>query len=110
MCLTSSLTTYSHTRMNSSLLGVLFLIIMIFMFFRFIFKLILTQRPPDYLFADLIGARSVRTSNFIFPLVCPGTSVLFRGIRLWNQLPLTIKRMSVRLQFLGGLFGRTNLT
>jgi hypothetical protein len=50
----------------------------------------LTQRP-DYLFADLIGARSVRTSNFIFPSVSPGASVLVRGIRSWNRLPLAIK-------------------
>jgi hypothetical protein len=55
----------------------------------FFFKLILTQRP-DYLFADLIGARSVRTSNFIFPSVSPGASVLVRGIRLWNQLPRAV--------------------
>jgi hypothetical protein len=48
-----------------------------------IFKLILTQRP-GYLFADLIGARSVRTSIFIFPSVSPGASVLVRRIRLWN--------------------------
>jgi hypothetical protein len=34
----------------------------------FLFKLIMTQRP-GYLFADLIGAHSVRTSNFIFPLL-----------------------------------------
>jgi hypothetical protein len=40
----------------------------------FFFKLILTQRP-GYLVDDLIGARSVRTSNFIFPSVSPGASV-----------------------------------
>jgi hypothetical protein len=34
----------------------------------FLFKLILLQRS-GYLFADLISARSVRTSNFIFPLL-----------------------------------------
>jgi hypothetical protein len=37
----------------------------------FFFKLILTQRP-GYLFTDLIDARSVRTSTFIFPSICPG--------------------------------------
>jgi hypothetical protein len=31
-----------------------------------------------YLFADLLGARSVRTSNFIFPSVCQGSTVLVR--------------------------------
>jgi hypothetical protein len=41
----------------------------------FFFKWILTQRP-GYLFADLIGARFVRTSNFIFPSVSQGASVL----------------------------------
>jgi hypothetical protein len=40
----------------------------------FFFKLILTQRP-GYLFADLIGARSVRTFNFIFPSVSRGFGV-----------------------------------
>jgi hypothetical protein len=60
-------------------------------FFVF-FKLILTQRPC-YLFGDLIGARSFRTSNFIFPSVSPGASVLVWGIRLWNQLPLAIKNI-----------------
>jgi hypothetical protein len=68
------MTTYPHAGVNSWVF--LFLIIMIF-------KLILTQRP-GYLFADLIGARSVRTSNFIFPSVTPGASVLVRGICLWN--------------------------
>jgi hypothetical protein len=58
----------------------------------FLFKLILTQRP-GYLFADLIGARSVRTSNFIFPSVSPGASVLVRGILLWKQLLLAIKNV-----------------
>jgi hypothetical protein len=56
----------------------------------FFFKLILTQRP-DHLFADLIGARSVRISNFVFLSVSQEASVLVRGIRLWNQLPLAIK-------------------
>jgi hypothetical protein len=56
----------------------------------FFFKLILTQQP-GYLFADLIGARSVRTSNFIFPSVSLGASVLVREIRLWNQSPLATK-------------------
>jgi hypothetical protein len=56
----------------------------------FFFKLILTQRP-GYLFPDLIGACSDRTSNFIFPSVSPEASVLVRGILLWNQLPLAIK-------------------
>jgi hypothetical protein len=55
----------------------------------FFFKLILTRRP-DYIFADLISACAVRTSNFIFPSVSPGASVLAREIRLWNQLPLAI--------------------
>jgi hypothetical protein len=41
----------------------------------FFFKLILTQRL-GYLFPDLIGARSDRTSNFIFPSVSPEASVL----------------------------------
>jgi hypothetical protein len=58
----------------------------------FLFKLILTQRP-DYLFVDLISARSVRTSNFIFPSVSPGASVLVKGIRLWNQFLLAIKNV-----------------
>jgi hypothetical protein len=58
----------------------------------FFFKLILTQRP-GYLFSDLIGARCVTTSNFIFPSVSPGASVLVRGIRLWNQLPFAIKNI-----------------
>jgi hypothetical protein len=56
----------------------------------FFFKLILTQQP-SYLFADLSGACSARTSNFIFSSVSPEASVLVRGIRLWNQLPLAIK-------------------
>jgi hypothetical protein len=46
----------------------------------FFFNLILTRRP-GYLYADLIGARFVRTSNFIFPSVSPGASVLVRAIR-----------------------------
>jgi hypothetical protein len=64
----------------------------LFMIFvsSFFFKLILTRRP-NYLFVDVHGAGSVRTSNFIFPLVCPSAWVLVRGIRLWNHLPLPIK-------------------
>jgi hypothetical protein len=58
----------------------------------FYFKLIMTQRP-DYLFADLIDARFVKTSYFIFPSVSPRASVLVRGIRLWNQLPLAINNV-----------------
>jgi hypothetical protein len=65
----------------------------------FFFKLILTQRP-GYLFADLIGARSARISNFIFPSVSPRASVLVRGIRLWNQLPLAIKNVRSVAAFL----------
>jgi hypothetical protein len=56
----------------------------------FFFKLILTQRP-GYLYADLIGERSVRTSNFIFASVSPEASVFVWGIRLWDQLSLAIK-------------------
>jgi hypothetical protein len=89
--------TYPNAGMNYWVC--LFLIIMIFVF-PFFFKLILTQRP-GYLFAELIGARSVGTSNFIFPSVSPGASVLVKGIRLWNQLPLAIK--NVRLRLLRGL-------
>jgi hypothetical protein len=63
-----------------------------FRVFSFFFKLILTQRP-GYLFADLIGARSARIFNFIFPSVSPTASVLVREIRLWNQLPLAIKNV-----------------
>jgi hypothetical protein len=52
-----------------------FLVVPLFDYYDFrvlpFFKLILTQQP-GYLFADLIGARSVRTSNFIFPSVSPG--------------------------------------
>jgi hypothetical protein len=69
------MTTFTHAGMNSWVC--LYLIIMI----SFSFKWILMHRP-GYLFADHIGARSVRTSNFIFPSVCPGASVLVRGIRL----------------------------
>jgi hypothetical protein len=39
----------------------------------FFFNLILTQRS-GYLFVDLIGACSVRTSNFIFPSASPEAS------------------------------------
>jgi hypothetical protein len=72
----------------------------------FFFNLILTQRP-GYLFADLISARTVRTSNFIFPSVSPGAWVLVREIRLRNQL-----RMSVRLRLGSAVMERmrTNLT
>jgi hypothetical protein len=44
-----------------------------FLYYHF-FKLILTRRPT-YLFIDVRGARSVRTSNFIFQSVCPSASV-----------------------------------
>jgi hypothetical protein len=77
----------------------------------FFFKLILTQRS-GYIFADLIGARSVRTSNFIFSSVSPGASVLLRGIRLWNQLPLAIKNLRSVAAFERAVMERmrTNLT
>jgi hypothetical protein len=77
----------------------------------FFFKLILTQRP-GYLFADLIGARFVRTSNIIFLSVSPGASVLVRGIRLWNQLPLAIKNVRSVAAFERAVMERmrTNLT
>jgi chemotaxis signal transduction protein len=54
------------------------------------FKLILTRRPT-LIFVDVRNARSVRTSNYIFPSICPGALVVVRGIRLWNQLTLPIK-------------------
>jgi hypothetical protein len=77
----------------------------------FFFKLILTQRP-GYLFADLISARSVRTSNFIFPSVSPGASVLVRGVCLWNQLPLAINNIRSVAAFGRAVMERirTNLT
>jgi hypothetical protein len=77
----------------------------------FFFKLILTQRP-GYLFADLIGVRSVRTSNFIFPSVSAGASVLVSGIRLWNKLPLATKNVRSVAAFERAVVGRkiTNLT
>jgi hypothetical protein len=56
------MTTYPDAGMNSWVC--LFLIIMIF--FRSFSNLLVGQQP-GYLFADLIGAHSVRTSNFIFP-------------------------------------------
>jgi hypothetical protein len=46
----------------------------------FFFQLILAQRP-GYLFADLIGARSDRTSNFIFPSISSEATLLVREIR-----------------------------
>jgi hypothetical protein len=58
-----------------------------------VFNLILTSiltQPPGYLFADFLGARAIRTSNFIFPSVCLGALVLVREIRL-NPLPLANK-------------------
>jgi hypothetical protein len=63
-----------------------------FRILSFFFKFILTQQPGDF-FAELIGARSVRASKFMFPSVSPGASVLVRGIgiRLWNQFSLAIK-------------------
>jgi hypothetical protein len=77
----------------------------------FIFKLILMQRP-SYLFADLIGAHSVRTSNLFLRLVCRGASVLVRKIRLGNQLPLTIKNILSVAAFERAVMERmrTNLT
>jgi hypothetical protein len=103
------MTTYPHTGMNSW--GCLFFNYYDFRVLSFFFKLILTQRP-GYLFADLIGARSVRTSNFIFPSVSPGSSVLVRAIRLWNQLPLAIKNIRSVAAFERAVMERmrTNLT
>jgi hypothetical protein len=93
---------YDHLSTHrNELLGVPLFDYYDFRVLSFFFKLILTQRP-GYLFADLIGARSVRTSNFIFPSVSPRASVLGRGIRLWNQLPLAIKNIR-RLRLLRGL-------
>jgi hypothetical protein len=65
---------------KKELLGVPLLDYYDFRVLSFFFKLIPTQRP-GYFFAELIGARSVRTSNFIFPSVSPGASMLVRGIR-----------------------------
>jgi hypothetical protein len=83
------MTTYPQARVNS--------LVSLFDFYdfrvlSFFFKLILTQRP-GYLFTDHIDARSVRTSTFIFPSICPGASVLVRRIRSWNPLPLAIKNV-----------------
>jgi hypothetical protein len=73
--------------------------------------LILTRRPTD-LFGEIHGVRSVRISNFIFPSVCPGALVLVRGIRLWNQLLLSINDSRSVAAFERAVFGhlRTNLT
>jgi hypothetical protein len=63
---------YDHlsTRRND-LLGLPLFDYYDFRVLSFFFKVILTQRP-GYLFAELIGARSARTSNFIFSSVSPG--------------------------------------
>jgi hypothetical protein len=60
---------YDHlSSRRNQLLGVPLFDFYDFRVFSFFFKLILTRRP-GYLFADLIGARSDRASNFIFPSV-----------------------------------------
>jgi hypothetical protein len=103
---------YDHLSTHrNELLGVPLFDYYDFRVLSFFFKLILSQRP-GYLFADLIGARSVRTSNFIFPSVSPGSSVLVRGIRLWNQLPLAIKNIRSVAAFERAVMERmrTNLT
>jgi hypothetical protein len=88
------MTTYPHAGMNS-----------------WVFKLNLMQRP-GYLFADFIGARSFRTSYFIFPSVSPRASVLVRGICLRNQFSLAIKNVCLIAAFERAVMERmgTNLT
>jgi hypothetical protein len=81
---------YDHlfTRRNE-LLGVPLFDYSDFRVLSFFFKLILMQRP-GYLFADLIGARFVRTSNFVFPSVSPGASVFLSQLVL-QTLPILTK-------------------
>jgi hypothetical protein len=81
MCLINLLRCDHLSTRRNELLGVSLFDYYDFRVLSFFFKLILTHRL-DYLFADLIVARSVGTSNFIFPSVIPGASVLVRGIRL----------------------------
>jgi hypothetical protein len=69
------------------------------------FRLIKSERPR-YLYSDLCRARSTRTANFIFPNVCPRGSVLVRGIRLWNGLPLVIKESRSVAIFEGAVLAR----
>jgi hypothetical protein len=84
---------YDHlATLRNELFGVLLFDYHDFRVLSFFFKLIMTQRP-GYLFADFIGARSVGTSNFIYPSVSLGVSMLVRGICLWNQLLLAIKNV-----------------
>jgi hypothetical protein len=67
----------------------LFLSILISAYCLF-FRLIRSERPR-YLYSEFSKAHSSRTANFIVPNVCPRGSVLVRGFRLWNGLPLVIK-------------------
>jgi hypothetical protein len=56
----------------------------------FFFKIIFNKRP-FYLYSQL-SRGSERTMNYLMPTVNPSGSVLVRGIKLYNSLPIPIRR------------------
>jgi hypothetical protein len=87
------------------LLGMPLFVYFDFRVLSFFFRLI-RSGTPGYLYSDLRRARSSRTANFIFPDLCPRGSVLVRGIRLWNELPLVIKESRSVAIFEGAVLAR----
>ena len=97
---------FDHLSVNrNALLGIPLALFFDYRVHLFFFRLI-RSGCPGYLFSDVVGARSTRTANFIFPGTYHVDSVLARGIRLWNDLPLIIKESRSVAAFGGAVYAR----